>query len=244
MALKRRLKRLKKKIVRSVSSRNSRRNSSQECPAQLHELFLQASVYSEDVEVVVQELRNPADLQDFRKAPGPLFPNFYDSGPRYRKFLERIIEEFSLETVVETGVAHGHSTRAMLDTLARAHSSSSNKRPHLHSIDIDSRTEWDDIATNPMWTFHLTDSSRGVEEILAGIGDIDLFVHDSDHSYAHQMREYQAAWAHLKPGGFLLSDDISWSTAFLQFCKGEGLRPVILSEAPKVAGVVQKPPSP
>ncbi len=233
--------RLGPKILQTVFPRTFQRVAKKECPAQLHDLFVLASTYSEDVDEVLQELGKTSDSVDLRKDKGPLFPNFFDSGPRYQDFLRGIIEKFGLRVAVETGVAHGHSTRSILAGLEKVAKDGGNPQPHLHSIDIDERTKWDDIARNPMWSFHLSTKSHEIENILAEIGEIDLFVHDSDHRYNHQLREYEAAWKHLKPGGFLVSDDISWSTAFLRFCKRKKVTPVVLSEAPKVAGAVRKP---
>lgn len=210
-------------------------------PAQLHELFMLAHSYTEDVDQALKALSSSPNSEDGRKQPGPLFPNFYDSGPRYLEFLRRLIEDFNGAIVVETGIAHGHSTRIILEAQASLRSQDAEVRTHLHSLDVDRRTQWPDLATNPHWTFHLVDASRDIDDILAEIGEMDVFIHDSDHSYRHQIKEYEAAWLHLKPGGFLVSDDVSWSNAFIDFCQRIGLQPVILSEAPKVAGVVQKP---
>ena len=114
-------------------------------------------------------------------------------------------------------------------------------KPVLHSVDIDERTHWRDLAENPHWVFHRVGSGHDIESILKNIGTIDMFIHDSDHNYGHQLREFEAAWSHLKPGGLLISDDVSWSNAFLDFCGKYNLSPTVLSEAPKVAGAVSKP---
>ena len=46
---------------------------------------------------------------------------------------------------------------------------------------------------------------------------VDLFVHDSDHSYGHMLWEYSTAWPRLSGGGVLYSDDIEWNSAFRDF---------------------------
>ena len=49
--------------------------------------------------------------------------------------------------------------------------------------------------------------------------EIDIFFHDSLHTFEHQYFEYSSVWKHLIKGGFLVSDDIFWSAAFHQFSK-------------------------
>jgi predicted O-methyltransferase YrrM len=48
---------------------------------------------------------------------------------------------------------------------------------------------------------------------------VDLFFHDSEHSYKNMMFEYKTAWEHLKKGGYLVSDNIEWNNAFNDFVK-------------------------
>ena len=238
------LRKAKEKIYRGLRAQLSgpeARRFRENCPAQLHDLFMLAQTYTEDIDHAMKALASFTNSEDVRKQPGPIFPGFYDSGPRYREFLKRIIEDFNGAIVVETGIAHGHSTRVILEALSALHNRQPELRIHLHSLDVDERTQWSEFADYPHWTFHLVDDERDVDAILEEIGEMDVFIHDSDHSYRHQMKEYQSAWRHLKPGGFLVSDDISWSNAFSDFCRQTHVQPVILSEAPKVAGVVQKP---
>jgi predicted O-methyltransferase YrrM len=53
--------------------------------------------------------------------------------------------------------------------------------------------------------------------LLDELGEIDFFIHDSEHSYECMTFEYQQAWKYLKPGGLLVSDDISWNASFDDF---------------------------
>jgi predicted O-methyltransferase YrrM len=50
----------------------------------------------------------------------------------------------------------------------------------------------------------------------------DIFFHDSDHSRAHMLWEYETAWPRLRPGGFLLSDDVPNNDAFVTFASSVG----------------------
>lgn len=48
---------------------------------------------------------------------------------------------------------------------------------------------------------------------------IDIFFHDSLHTFQHQHYEYSVAWPHLAQGRILLRDDILWSAAFHRLCR-------------------------
>jgi hypothetical protein len=61
--------------------------------------------------------------------------------------------------------------------------------------------------------------------ILAKLGQIDLFIHDSDHSYDHMRWELETARPYVRNGGFLWSDDIGTNTAWADFCNAHRLTP-------------------
>lgn len=45
----------------------------------------------------------------------------------------------------------------------------------------------------------------------------DIFIHDSEHSYQNMMFEFSWAANNVRPGGLILSDDVSWNDAFEDF---------------------------
>jgi len=55
--------------------------------------------------------------------------------------------------------------------------------------------------------------------LLARLGTIDVFIHDSLHNYDHMLWEYRTAFPFLRPGGLLFSDDAAWNSAFPEFCR-------------------------
>jgi hypothetical protein len=207
-------------------------------PAQLHKLFLSAKIFSEDVDDVVHALSSDVDWPVPGKASGDLFPAYYDSGPRLRECVARLVCDFDLNVVVETGVAHGRLTRVVLDAFTA--SAQSGRRRVLHSVDVDPRTRHSDLENRADWIFHLIDDATSFESIFASIGMCDLFIHDSDHSYDNQFREYMVAWERLRVGGFLVSDDVNWSNAFIDFCGVKKLEPVLLSDTTKISGILRK----
>lgn len=69
------------------------------------------------------------------------------------------------------------------------------------------------------WSLHLGDSRELLPTISSGVGNIDLFFHDSLHTYDHMLFEYQTIWPRLKPGAVLLSHDVHWNRAFRDFVR-------------------------
>jgi hypothetical protein len=59
------------------------------------------------------------------------------------------------------------------------------------------------------WDLRIGPSQRVLPETLKELGEIDIFQHDSRHSYSNQLREYQTAWPFIRSGGMLVSDDVS-----------------------------------
>jgi len=55
--------------------------------------------------------------------------------------------------------------------------------------------------------------------LLQQLGRIDIFIHDSDHSYAHMLWEFRTAFPHVRPGGYIWSDDILGNAAWDDFCQ-------------------------
>jgi len=46
---------------------------------------------------------------------------------------------------------------------------------------------------------------------------IDMFLHDSSHSYRHMLWEFRQFWARLRDGGLLVSHDVQMNAAFPEF---------------------------
>jgi Methyltransferase domain len=140
--------------------------------------------------------------------------------------------------VVETGVAHGVTSRFILEALEK------NGKGHLWSIDRPPM-EWEwkaqiGIAVDDRllhrWSYVPGSSRRRLPGILCDLGEIDLFVHDSLHSERNVRFEMDQAWTALRPGGAIVVDDIDVNRGFHSFtqsssgcdsmvCEAEPLRP-------------------
>ena len=134
------------------------------------------------------------------------------------------------QVVLETGVGPVGATSAfILKALDRNHEG------HLFSVDA-----------NRYGVAYGVDLGRGIPDelrgrhtlVVAGSGvlgrlveqlpSIDLFLHDSDHSYVNMMREFSAVWVKLLDGGFLIADDCN-NDALDRFAASLGLRPAFVN---------------
>lgn len=130
------------------------------------------------------------------------------------------------DIVVETGISHGYSSWIILNALRM------NKKGTLYSIDLPNKdtcdnynigslkkeTGWlvpNDLRSN--WEISLGDAKEILPELLSKLTSIDIFFHDSEHSYEHMTFEYNLAFKYLKNKGLLISDDIHKNSAFKDF---------------------------
>jgi predicted O-methyltransferase YrrM len=122
-------------------------------------------------------------------------------------------------TVIETGVAHGLTSRVILEGLDR------NDRGHLWSVDlpaVDPALHAEiGVAVSeglrPRWSYVEGTARERLPGLLRQLGTIDLFVHDSLHTGRNQRFELDSAWRSLCHGGVAVVDDIDHSLAFRSF---------------------------
>lgn len=150
------------------------------------------------------------------------------------------------KVVVETGVASGLSSCYILRSLQES------RMGRLVSIDLpnfervlEETTEgYRAVALLPegeqpgwlvpaslkeRWQLIIGKTQEVLEKVLHDCGEIDLFLHDSEHTYECMMFEYTTAWEHLRPGGLLLSDDVGWNEAFFEFAQTVGRSPEVVA---------------
>ena len=135
--------------------------------------------------------------------------------------------------VVETGVCYGASSAYILEALK------DNGHGVLYSIDLGNTPNEppNDFFVRPAlkdrWHLIIGDSRQELPRLLDRLGQIDLFHHDSLHTYEHMTWEYETAFAYLAPHGVLSSHDVRIITSlsnpfrrnpFAAFCERHNLR--------------------
>jgi len=223
--------RIRNKLRRAQKRRRSSRRNS---PLQIHDLVMTGAIFDNDAGSLFN------NFLEGRSQPKPtsgqgLYPEFFDTNPQTLDLLETLVLHMSPEVVLESGVANGASTRRILSALSQNHVSGK-----LISCDIDDRVATAELMANPMFEFVKVGAKRDFSALVERLVKIDLFYHDSDHSYDHQLFEYKTVWEKLPQGGILISDDVNWSNAFLDFCAKVKRVPYVLSDTQKFSGFIQR----
>jgi predicted O-methyltransferase YrrM len=157
--------------------------------------------------------------------------------------LYAVVRAFRPDVVIETGVSSGMSSAHILLALA------ANGTGKLHSIDLpnvqqgsilpDGRaTGW--IVPDSLrgrWELQIGDSRQLLPDLLRRLDRVDLFLHDSDHSYENMSFEFEQVWPWIERGGLLLSDDAHLHSAWDDFCARHDLRPARVARL----GITRKP---
>jgi predicted O-methyltransferase YrrM len=158
-------------------------------------------------------------------------------------FLYWIVRQLKPRTIVQTGVCNGLSSAFMMLALA-------NNGPDgtLHVIDLPAVFNPND----PAWTVknkvygvvipqgkssgwmvpdayrdrfhvHVGDAKQLLPRLVDSLDTIDMFYHDSDHTYDHMLFEFRQAKRKLTAGGLILGDDISWNASLWDFADEYGV---------------------
>ena len=176
----------------------------------------------------------------------------YDEGLR----LYQLLRDLRPRVAVETGVCNGVSTAFLLRALE------DNGGGELHSIDLpevagedyEEGTFWDGKGgavippgkepgwmvppeLQARWNLVLGRSQDLLPLLLARLGEIDFFMHDSEHSYECMSFEFRTAWEALREGGVLVADDVNVNAAWDEFVHRVGREPEALG--PKLAMITK-----
>ncbi len=126
--------------------------------------------------------------------------------------------------VLETGVAHGVTSAFILQALAV------NGRGVLHSVDLPPLgAHGDDFVgilippdLRSNWHLHRGTSKRILPRLLPSLAAVDIFVHDSLHTYRHMGWEFRTVTPFLTRRCAIISDDVDGNAAFSDYlaCSG------------------------
>lgn len=179
-------------------------------------------------------------LEEFIASPTFRQPYSFGYSGDFDVFMLHVITRVKRpEIVVETGVASGRSSAAILDALHK------NEKGKLYSIDLplfydeeaperftthEGNSELKGFVPNgkepgwlipdhlrARWELILGDSNIELPKLIERIPSVDIFYHDGDHSYETMSYEFDALWKKMPMGGFLFSDDTKWNDAWKEF---------------------------
>lgn len=130
------------------------------------------------------------------------------------------------DVFIETGIMWGEMSLFVLQAMKE------NGHGELHSFDIG----WEQVNTDygtPIgehdigflvpnelrgsWEMHIGDSLELLPGVLEEVSPVDVFYHDSLHTYDHMLGEYKAVYPHMVDGGVLMSEDIHQNDAWDDF---------------------------
>ncbi|MET8257040.1 class I SAM-dependent methyltransferase [Micromonospora sp. NPDC005205] len=131
--------------------------------------------------------------------------------------------------VVETGVDKGLGSVVLASALLR--NAQEGHPGRVTSLDINPEAGY--LAGVAPWS-EVVDLVIG--DSIASIGaldrPVDLFLHDSDHSRAHEKREFDAVEPKLAPGAILLTDNVTSTNVLAEHAERTGRRFLAYRETP------------
>lgn len=167
--------------------------------------------------------------------------------PANDPYAKKVLIQYALaralapDVIVETGVSSGISSTYLLWACRL------NGKGHVYSIDINNReylAPGNDIGwivpehLKTRWTLLLDDSRVILPNLLSQLGRVDLFIHDSSHTYEDMKFEFETSYPYIRSGGLLLSDDANFNEAFSECSRS--FRPVS-SRIIRNIGIMKKP---
>jgi cephalosporin hydroxylase len=124
------------------------------------------------------------------------------------------------DVVVETGVAHGVTSRIVLEAM------NLNNHGHLWSIDLPYPLDYSihgqtgvavTDACRPRWSYLEGSSRQRLPRLVSEVGHVDVFIHDSLHTAKNVTFEMKQAASAMAPAGIMVVDDIKTHGAFAAF---------------------------
>ena len=151
-------------------------------------------------------------------------------GPGAVDLLYHLAEHLQATRVVETGVAYGWSSLALLLSL--------RKRAAARLISTDMPVpcgNYDEFVgcvvpadLRSQWSLHRLPDRQALPEAIREARPLDLCHYDSDKSYEGRMWAYPLLWDALRQGGVFVSDDIEDNVAFREFSEEVSSDPMVV----------------
>lgn len=155
-----------------------------------------------------------------------------------------LVRKFKPKNIVETGVAAGHSSLALLSAIQM------NKAGRLYSSDLPyfrlpnpealiGHVVTDELKSN--WSLHLEGDKKNLEKICSEVTSIDLFHYDSDKSVSGRQAAISKIKSLLHGDSKLIFDDIQDNDHFYRIVRSNlatNRRSVIIAYQNKYIGLL------
>jgi predicted O-methyltransferase YrrM len=128
------------------------------------------------------------------------------------------------EHVIETGTQHGLGSCVIAAALLR------NGHGRLTTIDIDPEAGY--LIGEP-WASVIDRRTGDSIDLLAGLKDVDMFLHDSLHTYDYETGELAAVAPNLRGDAMVLSDNARESAALSDWAQRTGRHYLFFGEEPQ-----------
>ncbi len=153
--------------------------------------------------------------------------NFWQVSPDELRFIYSISVNLNARHVVETGVGPGTTSYAFLKALKQTGGK-------LTSFDLGVRYG-DSEKPEPVgfvvpeelkndWKLIIGDTKKTLPSEIVRLGPIDIFMHDSEHTYNHVTFELSTVYTHLSSKFLILVDNYDWTKAPDDFAKEKNLK--------------------
>ena len=171
------------------------------------------------------------------------YPTDYSINSDSRKFLYHLCRILKPKNVIETGVAYGISSSYILQALK------DNEFGKLYSIDSIFRPWQTEEMIGSIipkklkskWELIIGKSTEKLESISNEVNDLDIFIHDSSHTYENMMFEFNMIIKKIKKNGVIISDDIIDNDAFYDFTSANNVKKYVVKvEGNQGLGIIIK----
>lgn len=180
------------------------------------------------------EILEKADLRE-KECPVKM------GGPGALELIYYACEFTKAQNVLETGVAYGWSSLAVLLSLQKRNGTLySSDMPYL-AQDGDQYVGYvvpENLKKN--WKLFRFADRESLPKIFKEASSFDVFHYDSDKSYHGRMWAYHQIYERLKPGAVFISDDIGDNSAYQDFCNEKNIDTTVVEYSEKYIGVFIK----
>lgn len=157
--------------------------------------------------------------------------------------LYHLIKKLSPKNCIETGVAYGWSSLAILLAIKENEGTKliSNDMPYIKMNNDDYVGCVVPEELYDHWDLQRMPDIKGIPLALSKMkSKVDFFHYDSDKSYTGREWSSPIIWDSLIDGGYFVSDDINDNLSFKHFCEKIGRDPIIIEHQNKYVGILKK----